>query len=95
MSKYVGKKTEILVLRPLIEHGCKVSIGFYRPIPTFIFITVITPSNHYELSFGPIMGYWNVAKLQQADINYFDNIISSKNLGNIIDYIMENEAIKS
>lgn len=91
MSKYVGKKTEILVLRPLIEHGCKVSIGFYRPIPTFIFITVITPSNHYELSFDSIMGYWNVAKAHQ----YFDNITSSKNLGDLVNYIIENEAIKS
>lgn len=91
MSKYVGKKTEILVLRPLIEHGCKVSIGFYRPIPTFIFITVITPSNHYELSFDSIMGYWNVAELQQ----YFNNITSSKNLGDLVNYIIENEAIKS
>lgn len=91
MSKYVGKKTEILVLRPLIEHGCKVSIGFYRPIPTFIFITVITPNNHYELSFDSIMGYWNVAELQQ----YCNNITSSKNLGDLVNYIIENEAIKS
>lgn len=91
MSKYVGKKTEILVLRPLIEHGCKVSIGFYRLIPTFIFITVITPNNHYELSFDSIMGYWNVAELQQ----YFNNITSSKNLGDLVNYIIENEAIKS
>lgn len=91
MSKYVGKKTEILVLRPLIEHGCKVSINFSRSIPTFIFITVITPNNHYKLSFDPIMGYWDVAELQQ----YFNNITSSKNLGDLVNYIIENEAIKS
>lgn len=91
MSKYVGKNTEILALRPLIEHGCKVSIGFYRPILTFIFITVITPNNHYKLSFDPNTRYWNVAELHQ----YFDDITSSKNLGDLINYIMKNEAIKS
>ena len=90
MSKYVGKKTEILVLRPLIEHGCKVSIGFYRPIPTFTFITVITPNNHYELSFDPNIGYWSESKAHQ----YFDDITWGKNLGDLVNYIMKNEAIK-
>lgn len=92
MSKYVGKKTEILVLRPLIEHGCKVSINFSRSILRYIIITIITPNNdHYELSFDPNIGYWSGSKAHQ----YFNNITSSKNLGDLVNYIIENEAIKS
>lgn len=90
--KYISKNTEILALRPLIENGYAVQVGYFFYL-TFFCIKITTPINkdHYTISFDSITNYWTASIECRTERQV---MAESKDLSEIVDEIKENEMDK-